>query len=83
MAPSYPHKMFGNEGFDHISSGSEAGTWYALQVVGGNANIDATSIAGDSLSGVNLLDGAVIFGRFSGVTINSGAVLAYREGDVS
>jgi len=72
--------QFGQVGFEHITDTSAHATYlvYALKAVNGNAVVaTAVSALGDNLSGVTILEGDIIYGNFSSVTLTSGEVLAY------
>lgn len=67
----------GQLGFDEVT-GTESGTWIAIQAIGADATLSATSNVGDNLSSVTLYEGGIIYGNFSQIVVTSGKVLAYR-----
>jgi len=72
---------FGQMGFTSITdTNAHAGTFVAIKAVHGDAVIStATSSIGDNLpTSMTVLEGDVIYGAFSSITLTSGKVLAYN-----
>jgi len=72
---------FGQFGFTTISdTNAHAGTFVAIKAVDADAVIStATSSIGDNLpASMTVLEGDVIYGAFSSITLASGKVLAYN-----
>ncbi len=65
-----------------VETGTDAvtGDFAAIQFIEGGAfsSLTAPNYTGDSLVGVTLGAGTVIYGRFTGFTLSSGKVIAYK-----
>lgn len=76
---------FGQYGYDEVTSGGSVSTsdnpagYYAVVARNGSAQIDVTSLAGDSSSNVVLLQGETAYGSWSSISVDSGTVWAYRR----
>lgn len=74
----------GMAGFDRIGdTSSHDGEWFAIKAIGGTAELDsATCYQHDDLAdGDTILEGDIIFGRFTEIQLASGTVLAYKATD--
>jgi hypothetical protein len=73
---------FGQVGFEVISNtAAHVGSFYAIKAVNANAVINtAVSKVGDNLSAITILEGDIIYGNFTSITLTSGTVLAYEYG---
>ena len=76
---------FGFAGFDVVSANNFVNTstnengYYAVKAINADAQVDFTSVIGDSASNVTVTQGDTIVGQFSNVAVDSGTVLAYRR----
>lgn len=71
---------FGDNGYDELTSGTTAGSWYAIKAVNGaNAVIDVTNRQGDDSSSLTILAGDVIYVTATSITVNSGTIHAYIQ----
>ena len=72
--------LLGQVGFEVIDDTSaHAGEYYAIKAVNANAVIaTGVSALGDNLSAVTLLEGDLLYGNFTSITLTSGEVLAYK-----
>ena len=81
MSSPIDKQSFGQSGAT-FESGTDAvsGDFCALQVVGEAvlASLSWPELSGDSLVGVTIPAGVVIYGQISGFTLASGSVLAYK-----
>jgi len=71
----------GEYGFEVLTgTGENTGDWTAIQAISGNAAFTTTSGTNlDDLAGLTLLDGTIVYGRFTKVTLSSGTLLAYKS----
>ena len=76
---NYYQSSMGDFGFRRIASGetSPGGETYRVIVCLKEANINAESMVGDSLTGQVVPTGMQIFGKFTQVSCYQGVVLAY------
>ena len=74
--------QFGQVGFSVFSDTSaHTGEFYAIKAVNGNAVVNtAVTPLGDDLSAITILEGDIIYGNFTSITLTSGKVLAYKYG---
>lgn len=76
---------FGAKGFDVVSANNFVNTstnedgYYAVKAIGASAQVDLTSVVGDSASNVSIAQSDVVVGHFSNVFVDSGTVFAYRR----
>ena len=76
---NYFQSSMGDFGFRRIGAGESTpqGETYRAIVCLQEANINATSMVGDSLTGQTIATGATILGKFNEVACYQGVVLAY------
>jgi hypothetical protein len=76
---NYQLQALGQKGFRKINSSfvTVSGEYYRAFIVVADAVVTATSESGDNLSFETLLTGTVIYGLFSSIVVESGAVIAY------
>lgn len=76
---NYFQSSMGDFGFRRIgpSEATPQGETYRVIVCLQEANINAVSMVGDSLTGQVLATGATVFGKFTNVSCYQGVVLAY------
>ena len=67
-------------GFDYITSGNYAGDWQEL-FFPVDSVVTLTTNKGDSFSGVTFSKGQSIVGPYEGISVTSGAVIAYKRSD--
>lgn len=68
-------------GFDYITSGNYAGDWQEL-FFPVDSVVTLTTNKGDSFSGVTFSKGQSIVGPYEGISVTSGAVIAYKRSDM-
>lgn len=59
-------------------SNPDTDEWVLIKPIEGNATVSATSVVGDALSSVTILEQDAIRGRFSRILVTAGNVVAYR-----
>lgn len=76
---NYQLQALGQKGFRKINSTFTpvAGEYYRAFMVMSDAVVSATAESGDSLSFETVLTGTIIYGLFSSIVVESGAVIAY------
>lgn len=71
---------FGDKGYDELSSGTTAGSWYAIKAVdGADAEVDVINRQGSNSSSLTIVSGDVIYVTATSITVNSGKVHAYKQ----
>ncbi len=71
---------FGDKGYNELTSGTTAGSWYAIKAVNGaSANVDVTNRQGDSSTSLLILAGDIVYVTATSITVNSGTIHAYIQ----
>ena len=76
---------FGFNGFDVVEANNSVDMstnengYYAVKAINADAQVDLVAAIGDSATNVSILQGDMILGFFSNVSVDSGTVLAYRR----
>lgn len=75
----------GQFGFDHVTSGTinqtdYADGWNAIFAVS-ESQIDVTNLFGDNLTNFTLPAGQVLYVTATSITLDSGEIICYRNGD--
>lgn len=80
--------LMGQNGVDYFADtsahtvGGSRAHWSAIKAHGGTATVATVTVVGGNvgtLTSFTLLQGEVLTGQFSGITLTSGAVLCYRS----
>lgn len=73
--------QFGDNGYNELTSGTTAGSWYAIKAVdNASATVTVVNRQGDGSTGLVIASGDVIYVTAKSITVTDGKVHAYIEG---
>lgn len=73
--------QFGDNGYNELTSGTTAGSWYAIKAVdNASATVTVVNRQGDGSTGLVIASGDVIYVTATSITVTDGKVHAYIEG---
>lgn len=73
--------QFGDNGYDELTSGTTAGSWYAIKAVNNaSATVSVTNRQGDNSSSLVIANGDIIYVTATSITVTDGTIHAYIQG---
>ena len=73
--------QFGDNGYNELTSGTTAGSWYAIKAVNNaSATVSITNRQGDNSTGLVIANGDIIYVTATSITVTDGTIHAYIQG---